>query len=73
MMKEYIEKLYKELKAVTERPVTLCRAEEAGVYALLRRRRGLRRESPGVLRCTGRGVSDGQGRPRSGGKTVRVL
>ena len=32
-MKEYIEKLYKELEAVTERPVTLCRAEEAGVYA----------------------------------------
>ncbi len=32
-MREYIEKLYKELEAVTERPVTLCRAEEAGVYA----------------------------------------
>ena len=32
-MKEYIEKLYKELEAVAERPVTLCRAEEAGVYA----------------------------------------
>ena len=46
---------------------------EHDVLRLLRRRRGLQRESPGVLRSPGRGVSDGQGRPRSGGKAVRVL
>ena len=49
------------------------RGDEHDVLRLLRRRRGLRREPPGVLRSPGRGVSDGQGRPRSGGKAVRVL
>ena len=49
------------------------RGDEHDVLRLLRRRRGLRREPPGVLRSPGRGVSHGQGRPRSGGKAVRVL
>ncbi len=49
------------------------RGDEHDVLRLLRRRRGLRCESPGVLRSPGRGVSHGQRRPRSGGKTLRVL